>query len=234
MWHQEEVRVHYMERKANESGRDYALRVLRGSIIRLELAPGSRISENELSAKLGLSRTPVREALQELVKEKVVEVYPQRGSFVSLIDYDLVEETRWMRNVLECAVIRLVCRLATDPQLEQLEQSVKLQQFTLETFGPERLMEQDDAFHRQLFTIANRTQSYEVMTGLTIHFDRVRSMALSAVKDIRLVEDHAAILQAVRARDEQRAEELMDQHLNRYQIDREAICGQYAQYMKKV
>ena len=233
-----------MERKANESGRDYALRVLRGSIIRLELAPGSRISENELSAKLGLSRTPVREALQELVKEKVVEVYPQRGSFVSLIDYDLVEETRWMRNVLECAVIRLVCRLATDfflndqelkdQYLRQLEQSVKLQQFTLETFGPERLMEQDDAFHRQLFTIANRTQSYEVMTGLTIHFDRVRSMALSAVKDIRLVEDHAAILQAVRARDEQRAEKLMDQHLNRYQIDREAICGEYAQYMKKV
>ena len=87
-------------RDLRETGRDYAMRVLKENILRLELEPGSKVSENELAAQLGLSRTPVREALMALAKVRLVEVYPQRGSEVARIDYDLVEESCFMRRIL--------------------------------------------------------------------------------------------------------------------------------------
>ena len=80
------------KRYGRETGREYVLRVLKENIVMLELEPGSRISENELAAELGISRTPVREALIELSKSKIVEIYPQKGSYVSLIDWEMVEE----------------------------------------------------------------------------------------------------------------------------------------------
>ena len=69
-----------LEKREHETSRDYALRVIRENIIRLELAPGSQISENELAAQLGLSRTPVREALLALSHVRIIESYPQRRS----------------------------------------------------------------------------------------------------------------------------------------------------------
>jgi len=75
-----------LERIAREPARDYALRVLKHNIVILELKPGSIVSENELAAEMGLSRTPVREALQELSKVQIVEIFPQKGSSITKID----------------------------------------------------------------------------------------------------------------------------------------------------
>ena len=105
--------MHIAERLSGETGRDYAMRVLKDNIIRLELEPGSIISDRELAAGMNLSRTPVREAFLELAKVKIVEIYPQRGTMVSFIDYNLVEEARFIRSVLEVAVVRLACGLIT-------------------------------------------------------------------------------------------------------------------------
>ena len=137
------------ERFPRETGRDYALRMLKENIINLELAPGSAISENELSAELGLSRTPVREALIELAKVKIVEIQPQKKSMVSFIDYDMVEESRFMRNHLECAVAELACAMATAEDIERLSENVKLQNYYLESGSTEQLMRLDNAFRPQ-------------------------------------------------------------------------------------
>ena len=118
-----------LERFARESGRDYALRTLKENIIRAELEPGAYISENELAAQLGLSRTPVREALIELSRCKAVEISPQKRSQVAYIDEALVEEARFARKVLEPAVAAQVCATATEEDLLRLDENVKLQEF---------------------------------------------------------------------------------------------------------
>src|SRR5690554_1585330 len=102
------------KRQLKESARDYALRLIKESIISLSLIPGSMVSESELSIKLGLSRTPVREALIELSKSQVVEIFPQKGIYISLIDPVLVEEDRFLRLVLEQAMVRMACDVATE------------------------------------------------------------------------------------------------------------------------
>ena len=88
------------ERHYAETARDYARRVLKDNIVEMELEPGAMVSENELAAQMGVSRTPVREALMDLAKCRVVDVLPQRGSRIALIDYALVEEARFARLVL--------------------------------------------------------------------------------------------------------------------------------------
>ena len=93
-----------LEKERSENARSYAVRVLLYNIVHLELTPGSSVSENELSSALSLSRTPVREALIELNRIGLVEIIPQKGSYVSKIDYDIVEESRFLRLVMENAV----------------------------------------------------------------------------------------------------------------------------------
>lgn len=221
------------KRDPRESGRDYAFRVLKDNIIRLELEPGSMVSENELAAELGLSRGPVREALIELSKVKIVEIYPQRGSIISMVDYDLVEEACFMRETLEIAVAERCCRRGLSPDhLDALRENVKLQQFYLEDRNYDKLWMMDNEFHRRLFLNANVMQIYTLMNSMLVHFDRVRAMALAAVKEIKFVEDHRLILTALAEGDSEAAEQLMHKHLTRYQVDREAIRAKYPQYLK--
>ena len=220
------------ERYPHESGRDYAKRVIRDKIISLELEPGAAISDRELAAWMNLSRTPVREALLDLAKVKIVEIYPQRGSVVAPIDYNLVEEAQFVRSVLEVAVVQLACERATQEQLEQLKENVALQEFYYQHGSSERLLEMDDDFHRLLFQIAGRMQAYEMMRSITVHFDRVRSLAVTAVKEHLWMSDHRNICEAVAAHDQEAARQLMEKHLNRYKVDETALREQYPQYFQ--
>ncbi len=144
------------QRQPRETGRDYALRTIKDNIIHMELAPGSMVSENELAAAMGLSRTPVREALIELSKVKIVEIYPQKGSAVALIDYDLVESlascvrcwsVRWWSWTVKWLRRRIsdVCRKTCGCKI-----------FYLENYYPETLMDLDNQFHALIFEIAHK------------------------------------------------------------------------------
>ena len=214
-------------RGLRETGRDYAMRVLRENILRLELEPGSMVSENELAAQLGLSRTPVREALMALAKVRLVEVYPQRGSAVALIDYELVEESCFMRRVLECAVVEEACKMLCADDKVALEDNIVLQERCLRDGRMEALMQLDNELHRLLFRMARKEQTWEILTAFTVHFDRVRSMALNQTLNERNVADHRAIAEAVCAGDAAQAKKLMDRHLNRYKVDEDALREQY-------
>ncbi|MDO4344861.1 MAG: GntR family transcriptional regulator [Eubacteriales bacterium] len=216
-----------LERLPRETGREYALRVIKNNIIWLELAPGSHVSEKHLADQMGLSRTPVREALIELAKGGIVEIYAQRGSVISLIDYSLVEEARFMRSVMETEVIRLVCEMASPQDILKLEENIRLQEFYLESRNANRLMELDDEFHKILFDTAKKSQIYMLMQNLTLHFDRVRNMALTAVKDLKIVEDHRELVELIKSREPEQANAAMAAHLSRYRIDEKEIRQKY-------
>ena len=221
-----------LERLPRETGRDYALRNIKENIVNLELAPGSQISENELAAEMGLSRTPVREALIELSRVRIIEIHPQKKSTVPLIDYELVEESRFMRSLLECAVVELDCEMAQPVDLERLSANVRLQKFYLDNYYTNELMTLDNQFHGILFEIAKKSQIFALMQNISIHFDRVRSMALSTVKNTKIVRDHEDILQAIGRKDPRAARELMEIHLSRYKINAADIRAAYPQYFK--
>lgn len=214
-------------RDPKESGRDYALRCLTENILNLELTPGSMVSENELAAQLGLSRTPVREALMALAKVRLVDVYPQRGSAVALVDYELVEETCFMRRVFEVAVVEVACKTATEEDKVALKDNVAAQERFLQEGRPEQLMPLDNELHKLLFLIAHKTQMWDMMSSYTLHFDRVCRMALDPVRNDRNVADHRAIVDAICTGDAAQAKKLMERHLNRYKVDENALRSRY-------
>lgn len=224
--------MHISERNPKETARDYALRTLRDNIVRLELEPGSMVSENVLASEMGLSRTPVREALIELSKVKIVEILSQRGCLISLVDYALVEESCFLRTTLECAILDEVCKTASQEQLVRLQANIAMQDFYLKNQESDKLMQLDDEFHAMLFEIAGKMLTHHITESLSIHDDRIRNMALYAVKDLKVVEDHRAILQALMERNAERAAELMHRHLSRYKVEEESLRERYAGYFK--
>ena len=223
------------ERRYTETARDYALRVLKSNIAAMELEPGAMVSENELAAQMGLSRTPVREALMDLAKCRMVDVLPQRGSRIALIAYALVDAARFAREVLEVAVLDLVCEMATEQDVAQLRRNVRMQKLTQEPDMGETLnmMELDDAFHQMQFAIAKKENTYSMLSSMTIHFDRVRHLALGVVKDSKIIADHEAICEAVAERDAAKAKACMTAHLSRVKVDEEAIRDAYPQYIRQ-
>ena len=221
--------VRLLKRLPRETARDYAYRMIKDNIIRLELEPGCPISENELAAELGLSRTPVREAL---ARAKVVEITPQKRSIVAPIDEALVEEARFVRDVLECGVVELCCSLATETDLLLLEENVKIQETYLRTGPLESIHDLDNQFHKHLFTIVEKLEAYEMIQNLAVHFDRIRTIALNGIHDLDIVDDHRRILEAMRNRDAATAVAVMRLHLNRAKVDSVSIRKKYPQYFK--
>ncbi len=219
-----------LKRHTNETNRDYALRVIKENIINLEIEPGRLLGEQQVADQLGLSRTPVHEALLELSKTRIVEIYPQRGSYVSHINMSLVEEAAFMRRTLEIAILEQVCETATEEDLKILEENVNLQKFYLQNPSPTKLLELDDAFHYYLYKICDKTQCYAIIYSMGIHLNRLRSMSLHSVRDLKIVEDHENIVEAVRARDKERAKTVLTKHLSRYKFDMDELLKAYPDY----
>ena len=215
-----------------EMARDYASRCLIKNVLALTFKPGALLSENELSKELGISRTPLREALLELNRSGVVETLPQKGNFVSLIDPDLIEEARFVREVLDLAVIEIACQTATEEDLMNLEANVKMQEFYLEKDMPDKVMELDDEFHRMIYKAANKERTYGMKTNMMVHFDRARALCMATVKDNKVVKDHRRIFEAIQAKDTKLALELTRKHLSRYEVDKEEIEKKYPEYFK--
>ena len=220
-------------RASKESARDYALRQIRENIISLKLKPGSGVSENELAKELGISRTPVREALQELQKMNLIEVYPQKGSLIAHIDFDIVEEMVFLRKVLEKAVVEELCTCIKESDLQELDKNIQLQEFYLDQRNPEKIYELDNEFHKELFTMCNKERIYNLMEGTQGHFDRIRALSIYSVKDIKTVADHKAIVNAIRINDKKLATDFIVKHLTRYKLDQKEIIDKYPEYFSK-
>ena len=221
-----------LNKSTRETARDFALRVLKENILSLELKPGMAISENELSAELKISRTPVREAIIELAKAYLIEIYPQRGSFISLIDPKMVEEARFLRKITDTAVIETACDEIDEEGIKLLEDNVSLQEYYLSKGMTDKIFELDNQFHKDIYVVAKKDIIYEIHSTLMIHFDRVRNLSVATVKDFKVVGDHRNMLEAIKARDKKTAVELVDKHLSRYQIDEKEIRSKKPEYFK--
>ena len=218
------------DRMAGETAKAYAYREISENIINLKLKPGSLVSENELARALGVSRTPVREAIQELQKSQLIEVFPQRGSFVSGISFDAVEEAAFLRRTLEIAIIEELCDRITYDQIEQLENNVNLQEYYLNNGMSSKIMELDNDFHREMFIMCGKERTYNLMQSMMGLFDRVRILSLATIKDTKIVADHRAILEAIKTGSKENARACIEKHLLRYKFDKEKLENSFPEY----
>ncbi len=214
----------------SESNREYAFRTISENIISLDIEPGSMIGEQEIATMLGLSRTPVHETLLELSKSKIVDILPQKGCLVSMIDSELIREARFLRITVETALVEDACELAKEEDLRLLEDNLELQEFYL-VKDPLKLLTLDNEFHEIIYRICNKMQCHYMVSLMSMHFDRVRSLSLHSVKDLKIVSDHRAIFEAIKKKDPAAARAAFQKHMARFELDWNIISREYKKYI---
>lgn len=219
--------------REHEPNRDYAFRVLRENLINMELKPGTLIAEQEIANILGVSRTPVHEAFLELSRSQIIIIHPQRGCEISMIDYDRIEEARFFRSTIETAIIKETCDRATDADLAELEEIIKLQEFYSENPNREKFLELDNDFHKKMYMICNKQQTHYMVSIMSLHFDRVRTLTLNAVNNAKIITDHKNIFEAIKTRKVDKAVAHFQKHMSRFEVDWDDIVKQYGQYIKQ-
>ena len=185
---------------------------LRGRIVRCELPPGTRLSEQDIADAYGLSRQPVREAFIRLAGEGLVEVRPQRGTFVRKISVDEVEASRFVREAVEVEIARLAAAVADGELVSDLRTLIDEQ---VQVCGTDALafMRLDERFHRRIAEGAGRGGAWFHLQPIKMHMDRVRYLTAVEFPLGRLIGEHRAIVEAIAARNPDAAEAAIRQHL---------------------
>jgi DNA-binding GntR family transcriptional regulator len=192
---------------------DKAYQEIRGLIVSLELAPGAVIDERELIERLGIGRTPVREALRRLAQERLVEVYPRRGMFVTGVDVRELARLSEVREVLEPEAARLAAERATDTDREAL--AALLEELDE---GASELMDLDERIHRAVYRAAHNALLEATLEQYYVLALRIWSIALDRAHELEeAVEAHRALLEAIHAGDGDRAADTMRAHVQDFE-----------------
>jgi len=193
-----------------------AYQAIRDLIVSLELAPGAVIEEPELMERLGIGRTPVREALHRLALERLVEVYPRRGMFVTGVDVRELARLSEVRAVLEPEAARLAAERATDADRAAIGELLE----ELATGGRDdrELMALDERIHGAVYRAAHNDLLEATLSQYYVLALRIWSMALDQSRELEeAVEAHRALLEAIRDGDGPRAAETMRAHVQNFE-----------------
>lgn len=190
---------------------------LRHLIVSLELPPGSAIREPELTAQLGIGRTPVREALRRLALERLVEVYPRRGMFVTTVDVRDLARLCEVRAVLEPEAARLAAERATRVDLAEIH--ALLRELLDERRRADRmLIALDERIHRAVYRSSHNQLLEETLEWYYTHALRIWMLALDRTQDLQgAVLEHRDLLDAIARGQGERAAALMRAHVEHFE-----------------
>jgi DNA-binding GntR family transcriptional regulator len=201
---------------------DQAYLELRELIVTLELPPGALVKEPELVERLGIGRTPVREALRRLAQEKLIEVYPRRGMVVTTVDVRDLARLCEVRAVLEPEAARLAAERATQADLDTIAEL--LTELAARRRRDDRaLIELDRRIHSAIYQASHNHFLEETLEEYYIHALRIWMLGLERTSLRAAVHEHAELLGAILRGNANRAEELMRQHVERFEAEMRAV-----------
>jgi DNA-binding GntR family transcriptional regulator len=208
------VRISIESRTTSATARDQVYAALREAIVSAELEPGRQLSENELADLLGVSRTPVREALARLRDERLVAIVPQLGTFVTLISSQAVADAAFVREALECSAIRLAVPKTDEATLEALHANLAAQDRARDGADADAFDHLDDELHRTLCELSGHDVAWWLSRRANGQLDRVRRLSLPEPGYVgEMVAEHREIVAAVADGDVDGAETRLRHHL---------------------
>lgn len=188
--------------------------LLRGDIVLGVLKPLEPIRESEIAERLGVSRTPVREALLRLATLGLVDIYPQSGTRVSPIRLEKVRAAQLIREAVEVEVVRRACRAANEVHIAEIRHLIEDQIIAAKRGDLRRLFELDEEFHRAIYRAADLLSVADELEDLKVHLDRLRFVSVNWPRGAdKITKEHEQIVEALRNRDEDRAAAAMTRHL---------------------
>jgi DNA-binding GntR family transcriptional regulator len=202
---------------------------LRLQIVLGHFSPRQRLSENDLAASLGVSRTPVREALGKLQEERLIQIVPQFGTFVAPILVEDVYSNQFVREALECAAILRAAARITPEAANRLRGILDRQRQTQGT--DDAFFAADEAMHAELMAIAGEPGAWRVVEAAKLHLDRVRRLAVkSPLKRQSIIDEHETIIENVIRRNAAGATDAMRVHLRGVFASIEPVMQQHPEF----
>jgi len=186
---------------------------LKGLAIRYAIKPGSRLNEGEVARRLGVSRTPVREALNRLTAEGFLSFTPSQGFFRKPLDSTEVFDLYEMRQAIEVAAARLAAGRATEQSLRELDEFLSVSADYSDTRHVDRLVRFDEEFHERIVKLSG---NHEMLTCLLNINDRIRFFRWIDMETGRRRDtqgEHRQVLEALQARDADQAADVLHAHI---------------------
>lgn len=204
---------------------------LRSSIIRLRMKPGEAIDMRAVAAEFGVSRSPVRDALLKLEKEGLVDLMPQKGSFVSRIDLGRMREEHFLRQSLEEKVLEVFMEGKTEADLARLKDSLRLQKECLDNNNYDNFLDLDDDFHHILYEGAGKRMCWSLIQSMSGHYRRARLLVLG--KDAvprNNYRQHRELFDRIKADDREGAAALIRDHLAKLNVEEKELVAEFPSY----
>ncbi len=188
---------------------------IRNDILNLTIKPGSSVSEVELASLYQVSRTPIREILIHLRQERLVHVYPQRGTIIALIDMAYLKQMVHMRLLIEKDVLVEAAGCIDEKQLQELRMLCSFQRALAEHNGdPVEFLQQDNAIHQSIFAACGHQEIWAVLEKSSVHYRRFRLLDVFEKKQmLRLVDDHEKLVDLLTTKNTAVMAEFIQKHL---------------------
>lgn len=187
---------------------------IREDILSGEYHQNEELKEASIGNELGVSRTPVREALRQLELEGLVNIIPNKGAYVNGISAKDIQDIYVIRSYLEGLCARWACEYITKPQLEELDEIIYLSEFHAKKGHHDQLLELDNRFHEVLYEASNSKILDHVLSDFHHYVQRVRKVTLSSMARANDSNaEHRAIVEALKEKDGERAETLAHEHM---------------------
>jgi DNA-binding GntR family transcriptional regulator len=188
--------------------------LLRSDIVLGALKPLEPIRESEIAERLGVSRTPVREALLRLQNLGLVDIYPQAGTRVAPIRLEKVRAAQFIREAVEVDVVRRACKSLGKLGLARLDHIIEDQEIAAKRNDIKRLFELDEEFHLAIYDGAGLLSVADELEDVKVHLNRLRYVSVHWPRGTdSIIGEHQAIVVALRKRDEEAAAAAMRTHL---------------------
>lgn len=218
------------------SNSEWVHKILRDNIIEFILAPGCKISENDLSLELKVSRTPIREALSKLIKEKLVEVIPQKGTYVTKISIEEIYKNLFFRRSLEIEVLMQICNKDVI-DLREAEKVLVKQEKLLKTLNKLRhaysFFELDNQFHKELFKCISMDKAWDDLLDQACNHNRIRFISLVDEETAaKLVRQHKKELIIIKKRQIEKIREFVFMHTGNFESEIDSIKQSFPNFFE--
>lgn len=187
---------------------------VKAAILSLDFAPGTMIRKNAVCEWLGVSRSPVSDALNKLSSEGLVDIVPQSGTRVARLSMAAIREDAFLREALEVAAARHAALSRSDEVLARLNRNIEMQKMLIVDVDKEDFLQTDVAFHHLIMSTTRVTRLPSVVRTLSQHVERARLLLVPEPGRLAdTVEEHIEIIKAITAKDGEAAQEAMRRHV---------------------
>ncbi|TQR12726.1 GntR family transcriptional regulator [Psychrobacillus soli] len=213
--------------------RESAFNQLRKMILSQEIKPGEKLNEKEVAEQLGVSRTPVREALHKLELEGLVEIFPRRYCLVKGVTHECIREIHLIRSQLEPIAASIAVNNLTNEDLERLDNLIKLSVEFASKGNVEKIMEANDEFHQIINRASNLSRIIAILENMHDYVEAFRYSFMSRTDLVkRSIEEHQEILAALQTRDKELVKKIVTKHLEGITEYEEVILEDMKQSLK--